>query len=84
MNAKEPLKTRLRLIAQIKKLRVKQHKTQLDMANLTGIDRANFARIERGEKNLQVETLARMAHAVGHKVTLTPIENLEEDIDNAE
>lgn len=47
--------------AQVRHLRKKRGLTQLALAQAIGIDRNSLARIERGEQNLTVTTLAQIA-----------------------
>lgn len=49
----------------IRRLRKKQGWSQEKLAEMADLDRTYVGRIERGEKNLGIENLARFAHTLG-------------------
>ena len=55
------------LIIQRKKLKM----TQQDVANATGIQRANVARIELKKNEASLDSLVRIADSVGMKLSIT-------------
>lgn len=55
------------LVIQRKKLKM----TQQDIANATGIQRANVARIELKKNEASLESLVRFAESVGMKISIT-------------
>lgn len=61
----------------VHKLAVAREKAGLSQAQLAeklGTDQASISRIERGQRNITLETLAKLARALGLKVTVEPIE----------
>jgi ribosome-binding protein aMBF1 (putative translation factor) len=48
--------------------------TRAELARKIGTDEAAISRTERGDRNVTVETLARLARALGLKVTIEPVE----------
>jgi transcriptional regulator with XRE-family HTH domain len=51
----------------IRALRAKQGMSQEELANLSGIDRGHMGRLERGERNLSILNLFRVAEGLGIK-----------------
>lgn len=49
----------------IKTLRISQSLTQVDLADKAGIHRAMLGHIERGERNISLSTLEKIANALG-------------------
>ncbi len=47
--------------------------TQVELAEKIGTDQASISRIERGERNITLETLAKLAKVLGLRVTVEPI-----------
>jgi len=45
--------------------------TQQDIADLTGLARYTVIRVEAGDQNVRIETLDRVANAVGLIITLS-------------
>ncbi len=47
--------------------------TQLEVANLSGVNRETVVRAEGGDAGVSLGTLARIARAVGLEITLEPV-----------
>ncbi|MBI5400669.1 MAG: helix-turn-helix transcriptional regulator [Candidatus Yonathbacteria bacterium] len=62
--------TRLRLAQEVRLLRTKKHLTQEVVAQKAGMPQSVVARIERGERSVSVNTLGRIAYALGKEVRL--------------
>jgi DNA-binding XRE family transcriptional regulator len=60
----------VRLGARLRELRVAAGLTQAELARRTGIHRPNIARVEAGRHTPSLETLARLASAIGVPTTL--------------
>ena len=58
-----------RLGAKLRALRLAAGLTQAELARRTGIHRPNIARVEAGRHTPSLETLARLAHAIGVPTT---------------
>jgi DNA-binding XRE family transcriptional regulator len=58
-----------RLGARLRELRVEAGLTQAELARRTGIHRPNIARVEAGRHTPSLETLARLASAIGVPTT---------------
>ena len=59
-----------RITAQIiGKLRVQNELSQQELASKAGIARSHYAMIENGAKSPNVETLCRIAHALGLRLS---------------
>lgn len=61
---------RLRLARQIRDLRTTRQMTQLVVAHKSGMSQSVIARIESGDRGISVDTLGRIAHALGKEVQL--------------
>lgn len=64
-----------RLGARLRALRLEAGLTQAELARRTGIHRPNIARVEAGRHTPSLETLARLAHAIGVPTTRVLSEN---------
>lgn len=62
--------TRLRLAREVRLLRTKKHLTQEVVAQKAGMPQSVVARIESGERSVSVDTLGRIAYALGKEVCL--------------
>lgn len=62
--------TRLRLAQEVRSLRTKKHLTQEGVAEKAGMPQSVIARIESGERSVSVDTLGRIAYALGKEVRL--------------
>jgi|SRR3989344_2934666 len=62
---------RIALARQIREQREKKKLTQTAMARKADMPQSVIARIESGEHSISVDTLVRVAHALGKKVTIT-------------
>ena len=61
---------RISLATKIKELREKRKMTQLAVAKEARMPQSVVARLESGEHGIFVDTLSRVAHALGKKVTI--------------
>lgn len=61
---------RIALAVKIRQLREERKLTQLAVAREASMPQSVIARIESGEHSVSVDTLARVAHALGKKVTI--------------
>jgi HTH-type transcriptional regulator / antitoxin HipB len=59
----------------LKQLRIKQQLTQQQLADLVGIDKTQISKIENGSRNLTIETITKIANALGAKVNFSINEN---------
>ena len=59
------------IAAQLKELRKQKNLTQQQLADLVGMDKGRISKIEKGTRNLTIETINRIAHAMGAKVNLS-------------
>lgn len=57
--------------ARLRSLREKQGLTSRDLAEKTGLDHSHIAKIERGTYNLRVDTLHKVATALGAEIKIT-------------
>ena len=65
--------TRDRIGQHIAQMRKEQGMTQQELADSSNIGRSHLVRIEQGKYNLQLDTLASIAQALGCEVNLKPI-----------
>lgn len=63
-----------RLVDQLVALRKEQSMTQQDVADATGINRANVARIESKRHTTSLEVLAKYANCVGKDLQITLVD----------
>jgi len=68
--AYEDAKARRRLQLQLREARIAKKLSQNALAEKVSMPQSVIARIESGERNLSVETLVRVAHAVGKELQL--------------
>lgn len=61
---------RLMLATQIKTARLEQHLTQSAIAKKAGMPQSIIARLESGEHGVSVDTLGKIAHALGKRIAL--------------
>lgn len=61
---------RLMLAVQIKGARLEQHLTQSAIAKKVGMPQSIIARLESGEHGVSVDTLGKIAHALGKRIAL--------------
>jgi HTH-type transcriptional regulator/antitoxin HipB len=59
------------IAAQLKELRKQKNLTQQQLADLVGMDKGGISKIEKGTRNLTLETINRIAHSLGAKVNLS-------------
>ena len=58
-----------RLGPHIRELRMGRHLSQEALADASGIDRSHMGKIERGERNVTILNLARIAKALDRKLS---------------
>lgn len=68
------LDTRFALASQLLQLRKQMGVTQKQLATASGINQAEISRIERGEINPTVLTLARLLRPLGSRLSIAPAE----------
>lgn len=61
---------RIALARNIREAREKKRLTQTAVARRAAMPQSVIARIESGEHGISVDTLARVAHALGKKITI--------------
>lgn len=66
----EPYRTRRRVGGRIATLRKEQNLTIRDLAERTGINISNLSSIENGKMGASIDTLSRIAHALGTSVEM--------------
>ncbi|SCW28787.1 Helix-turn-helix domain-containing protein [Ruminococcaceae bacterium YRB3002] len=62
---------------QIRESRKERGLTQAALAKLSGVERANIARIENGNLNTTFGTVIRLAEALGMRISINLIEKAE-------
>jgi HTH-type transcriptional regulator / antitoxin HipB len=50
---------------QLKEMRQQKNITQQQLAEMIGVDKTQISKIEKGGRNLTIETIARIVHALG-------------------
>jgi DNA-binding XRE family transcriptional regulator len=65
------LKPRYDLIAQIIKIREKQHISQAELAKRMGTQKSNISRLERGNYNPSLDFLIKTARSLGKEIKVT-------------
>lgn len=55
---------------QIMSIRQAKGITQLELANATGLDRANISKIERGKYNVGIDIIQKICDALGTKLVI--------------
>lgn len=75
---KDKLESKKRIKMTIKELRQKAGLTQLELADLTGIDGPQLSRIERGERNAGPKSLKRIAAALDVPIDLLVQPNFQQ------
>ncbi len=70
----EIINLKVQLISKLVQLRQEKKITQEQFAKLCGVKQSFIARIESDNtRSMTLETLIKLAHAIGYKVTLEPI-----------
>lgn len=59
------------LAYQLKQLRIQQHMTQEQLAEKVGIDKTQISKIEKGKRNLTLDTITKIANALGAKINFS-------------
>lgn len=55
----------------LKQLRIKQQLTQEQLAKKVGMDKTQISKIEKGTRNLTLETITKIANALGAKINFS-------------
>ena len=66
----EPLKTRKRIIRQLKETRQARGLSLREVERLTGVDNSNLSSMEKGTRSLSLDTLIKLTRALGLKIVL--------------
>ncbi len=66
---KRPSPARVAL-AKLKLTRLREGLSLADVSDRTGVDRGNISRLESGVENVEINTLARLADAIGYDVVV--------------
>ena len=61
---------RREIVSQLTRARMEKGLSQAQLAELVGTQRSNVSRIENGGQNLSLDTLIRIANALGKEVRL--------------
>ena len=61
---------RLKIAKQVRELRLEQKFTQKNISEKTGMPQSVIARLESGEHSISLDTLSRIAYALGKEVAL--------------
>lgn len=67
----DALEPEYQLILALLKLREEQNLTQQELADITGINRADISRIENANANPSLKTMKRLAAAMGKRVQIS-------------
>ena len=70
------------LLFQLRKVRQEKGLTQSQVANKSGIPRSAVSEIESGKKNVTINTLASLAHAMGKKLEVRLVDQDEVQLVN--
>ncbi len=57
-------------LAKLKLARLREGLSLADVSSKTGVDRGNISRLESGVENVEINTLARLADAIGYDVVV--------------
>ena len=74
----EPLKTRKRLIRQLKETRKARGLSLRDVEKLSGVDNSNLSEMEKGKRNISLDTLIKLSRAMALEVALLPVDEKDE------
>jgi transcriptional regulator with XRE-family HTH domain len=70
MTAEQAKEKRKELLSLLKELRLKKGVTQVDISAKTGITQPAVTRIETGQPKISIDTLIRLADAIGVEIKL--------------
>ncbi|MBD5219680.1 MAG: helix-turn-helix transcriptional regulator [Bacteroidales bacterium] len=68
---------RKRIGARIKEIREELNIEAKQLASITSIDPANISRIEQGKTSAGIDTIAKIANALGYQLDFVKIKNIE-------
>lgn len=66
----ESLEPEFDIIRSILDARIKKGLTQKELSKITGISQADISRLENGNGNPTLDTIKRLAYALGYEVTI--------------
>ena len=69
MNGRHEITARLRFAKAVKRHRQEQGLSQESLAELTGLHRTYIGSVERGERNICIDNMERIAKALGVELT---------------
>ena len=75
----EPLKTRIAIIDKLRDTRKARGLSLRDVEKLSGVDNSNLSEMEKGKRNLSLDTLIKLARALALKVVLVDADEYEDD-----
>ena len=67
----EALEPEYQLLLSVLRCREEQRLSQQDLADITGINRADISRIEHGNANPSLKTIKRLAEAMGKRLHIS-------------
>ena len=70
MNKEKSSKEETKLINEIIKTRLKEKKTQSEIAKITGISQPNITRFEKNIHSASLSTTIKILNALGYKLTI--------------
>lgn len=62
---------RERIGSLLSSIRESCNKTQQDISDITGVDRANISKLEKGKYNVGIDILSKVADALNCEITIT-------------
>lgn len=62
--------TKLKFIRDLQRIRLKKGITQTKLSEMTGVRQTAISRLEKGETNPRIDTVVKIAHALGMKIVL--------------
>ena len=66
----DALEPEFQLIREMLNARNERHISQQELANITGIDRADISKLENGNANPSLKTMKRLAEGLGKKLEI--------------
>lgn len=62
--------TKLNFIRDLQRIRLQKGITQTKLSEMTGVRQTAISRLEKGETNPRIDTVVKIAHALGMKIVL--------------